>query len=59
MSDGFVFETPLLDLEIYRLITMLGASPALVGFEGIVDPTSGNGKLYASYWSLQRYLGSS
>lgn len=30
----FVFETPYLDLEIYRLITILEASPALAEFEG-------------------------
>ncbi len=30
----FTFETPYLDLEIYKLITILEASPALAGFKG-------------------------
>ena len=30
----FRFETPYLDLEIYRLLTILEASPALAGFDG-------------------------
>jgi hypothetical protein len=30
----FAFETPLLDLEIYRLLTILEASPALARFSG-------------------------
>jgi hypothetical protein len=30
----FAFETPYLDLEIYRLVTILEASPALADFEG-------------------------
>jgi hypothetical protein len=30
----FAFETPYLDLEIYRLVTILEASPALADFDG-------------------------
>jgi hypothetical protein len=31
---AFLYETPFLDLEIYRLVTILEASPALAEFEG-------------------------
>jgi hypothetical protein len=31
---AFRFETPYLDLEIYRLLTILEASPALAKFDG-------------------------
>ena len=31
---AFRFETPYLDLEIYRLLTIIEASPALAGFDG-------------------------
>jgi hypothetical protein len=30
----FLYETPFLDLEVYRLLTILEASPALAEFEG-------------------------
>jgi hypothetical protein len=34
---AFLYESPLLDLEIYRLITILEASPALAEFEGSLE----------------------
>jgi hypothetical protein len=31
---AFRFESPYLDLEIYRLLTIIEASPALAGYDG-------------------------
>jgi hypothetical protein len=35
---AFLYETPFLDLEVYRLLTILEASPALAEFEGKYEP---------------------
>lgn len=34
---SFLYESPFLDLEIYRLLTLLEASPALAEFEGTFE----------------------
>jgi hypothetical protein len=35
---AFLYESPLLDLEVYRLLTILEASPALAKYKGDFGP---------------------